>query len=353
MARELTAVCLVIVLSPVASADDRRPLPKDRWVEGADAVAALEPWSHCNDLDDFRAAAEIGESLRVRAAPDGVDLSHYSAGSGRWAVATDTTVRLTHDRCSAIGLTIGGGKESLLGGVKLLALDGATKPTLDQVTTPSGASVVDAASVDSVDLAAARVLLQLATEASDGEPVEPSEGTGVLGRAWPVQPEHGGKPRGSPAALWSPAMLAAAAVDGPALTDEGGEAFDAIHTGRVRDPVPLVRKGRWQLWELRFRARLGGGLLAVYDRKTARHRWIWATEYDNAGRHFDVLLFKDDLLLLRNEFDGTESLWTIDVSTGIARQVRATGTFRLVKTGVSLRDADGATRIIPLSDLRP
>jgi hypothetical protein len=220
------------------------------------------------------------------------------------------------------------------------------------------ATIVSSPGTD--QLAAARMLVQLSRE-DLAEPMTPGLPTGSLGPPWPIQPDHPGQPHGSPPALWLPSALAAASVVKPWLKNEAGESFDAIRTWRIRDPVPLASRGRWQVWELRFRFRLGGGLVAVYDRRSNRHRWIWGTEYDNGffGRfelsHFDILLLEGDLLLLRNRFEGRAFLWAADLARGVVRQVGAgdNATFRRVAQGIAVSSDAEPTRVLPLSALRP
>ena len=344
---------------------DAGPAGKVSWLEGGEARHAVSPWSACDGLSDVTAADDPelgggGDKLRVRLLPTGIVVNRYIAGSGRAAYASETTVRLAQGRCDGTGFSVEGGKESIIAGFKILAFGAASKPTLADVADLAEAAVVSSA--DDEDLAAARMLAQLA-KGDDGEPVGPTSGDGVLGPAWPIQPEHPGKPRGSPPSLWSPAALAAAGVANPWLKNEQGEQFDAISLWRVREPLPLApiaSQGRWQLWEMRFRARLGGGLIAVYDRQTDRHRWLWATEYDNGGDfrkpgkgHFDILLFKDDLVLLRSRFDTDEYLWAMDLSRGIVRPVRASGPFGALRAGVAARAEDGTKKVLKLSELRP
>jgi len=324
-----------------------RPPP---WVEGPAAGALLRPWSTCDGLAEAVAPQRDGETLRARQVPHGVDVNRYSAGSGRWATAFETTLRLLDRSCSAVGFAVSGGKESLLAALTLVALGGAAEPTLEQLRDLASAVVVG--DPDRTELAAARMLMQLA-----GDPPGALPATGILGGARPVQPEHVGLPRGAPASLWSPAALAAAGVAAPPR-NEDGSAFDAMLAWPVRPPVALITVGRWQLWELRFRARAGGGMLAVYDRRSHRHRWLWATESDDragAGEpgHFEILAFHGDLLLVRTRLDDHESLWAVDVARGITRPVERSGSFRAVPGGVEVTGEQGEASTIPFAALTP
>jgi hypothetical protein len=313
------------------------------WIRGEAADELLRPWSACDALAGAVAPLETGETLSVRKTPGGVDVNRYGAGSGRWATASETTLRLSCGSCAAIGFSLVGGKESLHASLTLIALSGAATPALAQIADLASAEVV--ANADRPELAAARILIQL-----DGEP--PPASAELLGPAAPIQPEHPGLPRGAGASVWSTAMRASAGL-GPPARGEDSEP-EATFVWPLRAPVALMTAGRWQLWEMRFRARLGGGLLAVYDRQSRRHRWLLATEADNrTPSHFEVLHFRGDLLLVRTRLDAIESLWAIDVRRGVVRPVQRGGAFRIVPRGVELTGELGEVSTLPFSELTP
>jgi hypothetical protein len=357
---------LGLLVAGVAHADTSLSSP-GAWIEGRAALARLRPWARCKEIAELLAKdpEELYPKISVRAVPGGLDVTLYQAGSGRWATAGEETLRLRSGSCYADGAKEEGGKESLISGLRRSAIGAAKPPTLAELAQRDGAVLVD--SPDGGEIAAARMLVHLARDDA-GEPFDSLESGGAWCPSLPIQPEQRGLPHGSPAALWTPQALAAAGVRDPwLLQNEDGERFDAIHTWTVRAPRPFASHGRWQLWELRFRARLGGGLLAVYDRTRDRHRWIWGSEYDQGvGRrwpfehgalysgHFDVLSVEDDLLLLVNHFDGRAYLWAIDLVTGEARRAAAGGrvTFRKVDGGVEAKGADGSRRVLSIAELR-
>jgi hypothetical protein len=333
------AIVLGVLASPPGGAA-AGPAP---WISGPAAGDLLRPWSACEALAAVVAPSEAGETLRVRKTPRGVDVNRYGAGSGRWATASETTLRLTRGSCAAVGFSLFGGKESLHASLTLVALGGAATPALAQIADLASAEVV--ADADRDELGAARVLIQLDTE----PPLGSEE---LLGAAAPIQPEHPGLPRGAPASVWSTAMRASAGLGPPAGGDDGVP--DATFVWQVRAPVALMTAGRWQLWEMRFRGRLGGGLLAVYDRQARRHRWLLASEADpRTPSHFEVLRFQGDQLLVRTRLDGVESLWAIDVRRGIVRPVLRSGAFRVVAGGVELTSELGEMSTLPFGELFP
>jgi hypothetical protein len=176
-----------------------------------------------------------------------------------------------------------------------------------------------------------------------------------------VQPAHPGKPAGSPATVWSPAALAAAGVTAdligePDEVDAAGKPVtaDAVLAAAVRAPSPLRTAGRWQLWELRFRARLGGGLLAVYDRQRDEHRWLWGTELDTTASHFEVLAFRDGLAVVRTTIEQDETVWLLDVARGVTRPLERRGPYHVVADrGLEVEAADGGRELLPWRALTP
>ena len=168
-----------------------------------------------------------------------------------------------------------------------------------------------------------------------------------------MQAVHRGKPRPSPATLWAPAALVPIGF-GELPSDEDKPAH-AILAGAVRAATLLRTDGRWQLWELRFRARLGGGLLAAYDRERDEHRWLWATQLDTAvTAHFDVLSFRDGLAVIRTRAEQDEEVWVIDVARGLSRRLLRPGPFTwIANAGLEAASDDDGRELIPLAQLRP
>ncbi len=313
--------------------------PRHAWVNGAGARELVEPWSRCAELDDFLADPSDAYDLYARSTLDGVEMSRYSGGSGRAAVFEDQRIHLSRGGCDASVYSLEGGKESLISGVRFVR-------GIDQASDAAGlAGALLVVDPGSAELAAARMLLsgRDADEAS------------------PIQPDHPGRPRGSPAALWTRDVIAAAGIETPWFEDESGGKLDGVLTSRLRDPVRLAARGRWEIWEVRFRARLGGGVLAAYDRRADRTRWILGTEIDTPRRpmrspgRFDLLSFERDLLLVRTRLDESQFLRAIDLERGVARQVAGGRevTFRRDGAVVIIRESGGAERGIPLAELRP
>lgn len=325
------------------------------WVEGAKVQKLTRPWEACPRLAELLAPGE-GEEVRARTAGRDVDLERYSAGSGRWATASTTTVRLARGSCRAVGFSEVGGKESLLSAIWLRGFEAA--PSLADAAALAGAVEVadSSAAPGTPELAAARILIELTRDPTTPS-VGPDQPGGLFAPAWPVQAVHRGKPRSSPATLWSPAALEAAGVVADLVAEEGAPAA-AILAHAVRAPRPLLTRGRWQLWELRFRARLGGGLLAVYDSQRDEHRWLWATEHDTstttAASHFDVLVFRDGIALVHRRLDDDDELWAIDVARGVTRQLARRGPFRWIEGGgLEVETEDDGRQVVPWESLRP
>jgi hypothetical protein len=256
-----------------------------------------------------------GTKLDARTTPYGAEAFIYSEGSGRDAYGSYLTLRLEKGSCIAQGFETEGPKEWLDSGLHRAARGGAMLPTLQQVAEWSDSLLVQDDARP--ELAAARLLTQLTAREAEGP------------RRWPAQPEHPGRPRGSPAAIWTPEMLRAAGVERPWLHSDGGTRFDGIHHGRVREPRLLAQKGDFEIWELRFRARNGGGLVAVYDRARDRHRWLWGThgdwpKWDGRGaldaKSFTVEKFEGDKLVLRTEFERVVTRVAIDLRSGAIRE---------------------------------
>jgi hypothetical protein len=372
LASSLSTVSLVPLVSlvslvPLAAADPLHTDPEPRpWVSDSAAAALAQRAASCPQLNDVVAPQGDGEQLRAREVQVSwrtvaIDLERYSAGSGREATASSTLLRLPQGRCSAVGFSQQGGKESLLSWVQGVAVVATVKPTLAEVAELAEAWLVT--DPDRDEVAPARLLVQLSQSSAADASAAAGTGapsSGLFEAAAPVQPLHRGKPHGSPATLWSPQALAAAAVPGPIDEDDDGAPYDAVLALAVRAPVLRAASGRWQLWETRFRARLGGGLLAVYDRRGDQHRWVLASELDNGGstlsakgKHFDIFYLRGELALVRQRFDDQESLWAIHLATGVARQLTASGPFRIVGNAVEVTGADGARQRIAIKDLAP
>ncbi len=340
------------LIDPFASA----PGP---WQSGAKARALLRPWASCEMQSAALAPAEQGETVRARRVGRDVDVERTSAGSGRWATAITRQWRLEGGTCMGAGVAALGGKASLWASLALVSA-GLTS-TLTRAAEMNDAIVV--AEQRGPELAAARLLLQLTRTADDtaelvAVPAEPLPPAVVLApEELAAQPPFAGAPRGGPATLWSPLAMQLAGVplgDAPEELKPEGGANDGVLIAAIRAPRVLLTKGRWQLWELRFRARLGGGLLAVYDRQQKQHRWVLATEQDDGRRgHFDVVGLRDELALVRTTHDETQRLWVIDLSRGAVRRVLRRGPYRLVGDQLEVSGHDGSRERLPLASLRP
>lgn len=346
--------CVGLVSLAAVHADRRVAAPRlGAWLEGAKATALLRPWAGCTSLIDHVAPGEdTGEQVRARAAGSDVDVERYSAGSGRWATGGATTLRLTRGSCEAVGFSDRGGKESLLSWAWLLGVN--AKPTLESAAALADAVLVaDPDAAARPELAAAHLLVELMRAEGPQSTPAPGAPQPLFAAAWPVRAVHRGKPRPSPATLWAPAALVTTGVG--ALTSEESAPPDAILAGAVRAASPLRSDGRWQLWELRFRARLGGGLLAVYDRQRDEHRWLWGTQLDTAvAGHFDVLTFRDGLAIVRTRVDQDEELWAIDVVRGVSRRLLRHGSFKwIANRGLEVTSESDDRELIPLAQLRP
>lgn len=318
----------------------------DPWLDGKKMDTLLAPWATCATISEL-----VDPELKVRARPtlNGVLVEIYSAGSGREATSSETLVHLNRGSCDGMVISVDGAKDSSIQSV-----------TLDDGVGFSDASVLLGAVLPDLpvgaELAAARALV-LWADADPPAAAAPDQG--VLGPAMPDQPEYLGRPRGSPQALWDTHELARAGVASSALAGEDGDKIDDLLTWPVRAPTLLATQGDLQLWETRFRSRLGGGVLAVYDARRDRHRWLLATVADERllrakTSHFDLLLFSGELALVRTHFDGRQSLWAIDVASGVARPVLAgeEATFARGKGGVVVSRDQEPDELIPLSALR-
>jgi hypothetical protein len=306
----MTRALVLLALSGGARADVSMDASRQA---GAEALRLLAPWRKCAALRDTIPFDDEFPHVSAKPTVEGVEAVVWDEGSGRDAVGTWVTLRLIHGRCDARGWVTAGPKEWVESGLRRIAKGGAVPPSLAEIASWSQAQLVGDANRD--DLAAARLLVRLSAE--DG--------------GWRAQPERPGRPHGSPAAIWTPEMLRAAGVDHPWLSDED-EHFDALYHARVREPRLLVAKGEFEIWELRWRARNGGGLVAVYDRARARHRWLWGTHGDwprsnGTGpldaKSFTVERFDGDQLTVRTEFEGVTTRVSINLRSGAIKETRS------------------------------
>jgi hypothetical protein len=301
---------VLVALCGVARADvSTGAAPK----EGAAAVRLLAPWRKCPALNDTIPFGDELPHVSAKPTPEGALAFVSDEGSGRDAVGVWVTLRLMHGRCDARGWETAGPKEWVESGLRRVAKGGAAPPTLAEIAAWSEAQLVGEANRDV--LAAARLVVRLSAEDSE----------------WRAQPEHAGRPRGSPAAIWTPEMLRAAGIDRPWRADDDGR-FDALYHARVREPRLLVKKAGFEIWELRWRARNGGGIVAVYDRARDRHRWLWGTHGDRPGRDdtgppgadsFMVERFEGDKLVLRTEFERVITRVSINLRSGAIKEARS------------------------------
>ena len=378
--RPSLALLLIVAVIDSAATGDSKPgdstaRPVGPWRHDADAPAFARPWlERCRrELNLPEDDEGPGPHLSARPTPGGIDLSIYEAGSGRWAYASETNYRLEHGSCAGTGFSIEGGKESLLGGVRRLALGGRPLASLEELAARREAVVARA---PEESLAAARLLVQLVGRSDSGEPGAPSKAEAdVLGPALPLQPDHPGRPRGSPTAWWMPAELAAAGVAEPWLANESKERFDAIETFRVRPPSLLVRK-----------AAMSCGRCASAPASVAgSSRSMIARPSDTAGSSPPSMTMAGTI---RRRFAArvattssratTSSPWRsrrrscsyastsmdagtsgrLNLATGTTRRVTLGGRvmFRCVPDGVEVSSEEGEPgerRIIPLAQLRP
>ena len=278
--------------------------------EGAAARRLLAPWRECAALKDAIPFDDELWHVAAKPTPEGLEAFVWDEGSGRDAVGSWFTLRLTRGQCDARGWETAGPKEWIESGLRRVAKGGAALPTLTEIAAWSNAQLVSDANRD--ELAAARLLVRLSADED---------------HQWHAQPEHAGRPHGSPAAIWTPELLQAAGIEHPWLDDDEGK-LDALYHGRVREPRLLVAKGNFEIWELRWRARNGGGMVAVYDRAHDRHRWLWGTHEDRrwngAGepdaKSFLVERFEDGKLILRIKPDQVTRRVSIDLRTGAIQE---------------------------------
>ena len=320
--------------------------PGTGWVDGAEAEALLKPWAASRELPGAPDPADLGRRS-ARLTLNGVEVSDYNGGSGRWATFQDARVHLARGGCDAERFSLEGGKESLIHGLKLERNNRNVVALLEAVwVTEPGLD----------ELAAARMLVQQASTAEAAV-----AGAEILGTALPVQPDHPGRPRGSRRAFWDQRALASASVAEPRLVNEPGAPWAGLVTAPIPPPVRLTSGGRWELWEVRFAARLGGGMLAAYDVRNDRTRWVFGTEIDDDDatpgrtRRFDLLAFEGDLVLVRTREAGHQSLWALDLARGLTRQVmaRPDATFRRAAKGIIVIRTSDVERRVSLSELSP
>lgn len=360
---------------------------KDRavkWRTSDAARALLLPWQHCAELPELlrgwfgvagQDRSEPPDDIAARPIPAGLEVSYWGDSNGRWGQARFGKFRMERSSCAGFGYTAWGLKEQLHFEVYRIGLGGHVPtpkeeidalvghaptpietrghalPSLEEVAALGG---VPLAQPDDRALAAGRLYVHCAGEPDNchyGR--KQDEPSGVLAAPlFPAQPEYPGQPIGSPKALWTSDAMARAGVYLPKSQD--GTTADAVMAGPLRQPWLLTSMGRFELWEIRFRARNGGGLLAIYDKIRDRHRWIFATEGDwqegafhPSGErlqpmcqgHFHIISFDEKLILLDTFFENRHYLFALDPQAGIARPVMAPSrqtNFRRVGDGIEV-----------------
>ena len=333
------------------------------WSRGKAARALLAPWHECVSYDEIVGAADHDDvALTVRAVDGTVEVRQTFAGNGRWGILSDARFRLDRGGCGYRGYDLGGLKEYVR--MRVYPIEDPAPAAPARPALPPWVTLLRPR-IDDPAFAAARLV---AACEGPSRPCEYERDTTSppgerLPPLFPLQPEHPGRPRGSPTAHWTLADLAGAGV--PSLAededDEGGGRGPpaAVLIGPVRAPSRLAVLGDLELWELRYRARNGGGLLAIYDKRRDRHRWVFATEGDwppdpppgrgpssaSAQGHFKVIAFEPELVLVATRFEEHQNyLFAIDPRAGTARPVVVPW------HDVDYRRVPGGVAVTPLDD---
>jgi len=317
-----------------------------------DPATVLAPWKTCEALKDkLRFPPDDGDpKLTAKARPDGADVFLTSEGNGRWGIGSYMQMRLQRGRCDAWGAEIYGPKEWVDGQLRTVGW-GRKPPTLTEAVALLGSTLVTR--VDAPELAAARMVVS------------------SLGPMRAPQPFHPGRPRSSAPTVWPPTALDKLGVSLSELDgDLEWERAKALVVEAVRAPRLLVKNAAYEVWELRFRARNGGGLLAIYDIAHDRHRWVWGThgdyQWDGKGAlddaHFRIMAFDDAGLVVWISFEDDNSLVSVDFVKGTAREVDvgrhvacrplAKGVAIFTEADEDSDDKGHLVRVIPLTKLR-
>jgi len=310
------------------------PVSPGPWRSDKAARKLLRPWRQCGDVMKLVTdeADGFGDEISTRSTSAGVELEVSNIGSGAWATASARTFHLVRGSCAAVGYSSYHAAMYPLYGIQPLALGGHPLPSLEEVREMWGSP---RARIDDVAYAAARLYVQCGSDNGNVCDVH-SEAGKLLGTA---QPAQRGRPRGSPAGFWTPADLERVGVGKLSPEDDSGATQPpaALVTGDIGAPWLLRRSGRFELWELRFQARLGGGLLAVYDRQRDEHRWVVASMQDlqepeffppgdhiepKCQGHFHILSFTDREVVIEIQLHGdSKQRFAIDLHTGIVRGI--------------------------------
>lgn len=390
-----------------ASATAYADHPDNNWLPGKAGMALLKPWLPCAFIrkrmkdgvisvagaSAYRPVDELMEQVKARRTTHGVEIHAYEYGHGRWAYNRDDIIAIERGGCNGIAISVEGARSSLLRRVQILAFGTARLPSFAAAATRLGAVVADA---NDPRVAAARIAIGsierqvvqrnvVQRNVDDDTKSAAPEESGLLARAEPREPDQAGPPRGCRPTLWTFNELKRVGVPNPRRANAQGERFAAILVDEVRSPSLLRRVDDVELWELRHGFLQGGGLLALYNRKTDRSRWIFSAaedpddvksgfEYKLGDDHFKIIATNGDLgvLLVDTTFSSFigHDLYAIDLSTATLHKIRGaaagTGgrdpTFRAVNDGiqVEIERTDGepgelqrtSPEVIPFDKLR-
>ncbi|HEU0034654.1 MAG TPA: hypothetical protein VFQ53_28715 [Kofleriaceae bacterium] len=311
------------------------PTPTGPWRSATDARVELGPWTSCPDLE------LAGEGVEVRTTDRGIEVRHVMAGSGRWGVFREDHVLIARGACDGPGYTLTGGLESSIVGVQA-----------DAAAAPHVAALAQATRVTNVDdpaVAAARMLVTV----EQSEPSTTELRAGELGPAWPIQPAHAGTPRGSAATYWDRTAIIAAGFATPQLADDDAERIGLL-VRPLRAPTKIATRGGYELWEIRFRSRLGGGLLAVYDRARDQTRWVFGAQIDLRDTpHIRMIASAGSLVLVRAGEGADERVFAIDLERAITRPYGWIDGTRARAQGdaIAIAPPGGPSRLLRASDL--